>query len=168
MTDKPDQSWHRFLTTGFALAIFVAAPIAAHSDDCDAVAANLATLFGAKLTERTTYNVFLQHPKLGKFQVACPMIKAQHPMLTVDWKGAAPPLSFFDLTAHARAILTGAPEANLKRGAIRCWQMALKTAEVAEFTAQGIKFSCQAFVRDGGGVSIDIALADKAKEPNQK
>jgi hypothetical protein len=134
------------------------APPSALADECDAAAANLAMQIGASVVRRSEANIiFLKHPKVTDMHLGCPLTPTQHPDLEMSWDGAAPPAWFFDLAAHAVSILSGASEPTVRRGAIACWQTALRSKdELSDITDHGVTYQCQAFVRDGGGTLLDI------------
>jgi hypothetical protein len=157
--------WERHMTrVGCALAVAIFSLVGSRlalADECDAAAANLAMQIGASVIRRSEANmIFLKHPKIADIHVGCPMIPTQHPDLWMAWDDAAPPAWFFDLAAHAAGILSGASEPTIRRGAIACWQAALRSKdEMSDITSHGVTYQCQAFVRDGGGTALDIFKA---------
>jgi hypothetical protein len=149
------------LKSTIAALMLIASAASAQADQCDADAAKVASEIGAAITTRTEANlIFLSHPrfgKLGSMHVGCPHYEAERPDLGSEWDAAAPPKWFFEMVAQAAYVLTGAPVDELKRGAISCWQSALRSSdEYSDIKSKGINYQCQAFVRDGGGTSIDI------------
>jgi hypothetical protein len=81
--------------------------------------------------------------------------------LTWDDSGF-PPNDWFALLAAAGNAVTGVDPKKLEAAAHRCHRAALKDkSELADTDLSDAKVECQAFVRDGGGVVIDIATPDK-------
>jgi hypothetical protein len=82
--------------------------------------------------------------------------------VSVGWDASGfPPNSWFALLAAAGNALTGADPKMLEDAAHRCHHAALKDkSELADTDVKGAKVECQAFVRDGGGVVIDVAKSD--------
>lgn len=153
------------LRCSIAVLVLLAMATIARADQCDADAARVASEIGATITNRTEANlIFMSQPrfgKLGSMHVGCPGYPAQRPDLGSEWDAAAPPKWFFEMVARAAHILTEAPDGELREGAIACWQAALRSSdELSDTKRNGISYQCQAFVRDGGGTSIDIFKED--------
>jgi hypothetical protein len=69
-----------------------------------------------------------------------------------------PPNKWFGLLAMAGSAVTGTDPKRLEAGAHRCHRAALKEAsELSQLELKDAVIECQAFTRDGGGVTIDIA-----------
>jgi hypothetical protein len=83
--------------------------------------------------------------------------------VSLNWDASGfPPNNWFALLAAAGNAVTGANPKMLENAAHRCHRAALKDkSELADADIRGAKVECQAFVRSGGGVVIDVAKSDR-------
>jgi hypothetical protein len=136
----------------------------AHADDCDAIAAALAASeAGAVVTGRENNYITINDRFAAEVSIACPTPEGFPIDLTVNWKGAFPPATFYAFAGRAGHIVVGAPEKEVSEGARRCAQAALRSKdETASLTFGLAYFECTAFSRDGGATDISIYRASDA------
>lgn len=100
-------------------------------------------------------NVFLDNGVAGELMLSC-----SSPTLTgvyVNFNGAFPPNAWFAMAARAGGAVTGAPEKAIEAGIRKCHRAALKNStELSDLDMKGARVECQAFTRDGGGVTVSI------------
>lgn len=104
-------------------------------------------------------NVFLSHARAGRLVLQCESHRLTG--VSLSWENAYPSNDWFRTAADAGSAVTGVLSKILE-GAIRnCHRIALKSkTELAEFEVPNGKIECQAFTRDGGGVSMSIWIND--------
>ncbi|QPF83911.1 hypothetical protein IC762_30320 [Bradyrhizobium genosp. L] len=83
--------------------------------------------------------------------------------VSLNWDASGfPPHDWFTLLAAAGNAVTGADQKQIEAAAHRCHRTALKgKSELVDTDLKDAKVECQAFVRDGRGVIIDVAKPDK-------
>lgn len=105
-------------------------------------------------------NVFLNLPGSDSTVLSC----SSHRLtgIAVNWdKSGYPPNAWFSLAAKAGQAVTGANLKKLDAAIHKCHRNALKdTSELADLEIPNAKIECQAFTRDGGGVSMNIWMND--------
>jgi hypothetical protein len=103
-------------------------------------------------------NVFLKSGLTGQIVLMC----GTHRMtgVSLSWETAYPSNSWFDIAARAGTAVTGAKK--LEPLIRKCHRTALASkSELAELDAPNVaKIECQAFTRDGGGVTMSIWIND--------
>lgn len=152
------QIWKWFSSTAVAAPLVALLTGPTTADECDALAAEVIARTGAAFDRRSdlAHMVHLKHPNASALSVQCAS-GAYGAGVGSSWDGAYPPRSFYDLIARAGAAVTKAPAEDIRQGAMKCQQAALKSDdELAEMTFKGIRFECQAFSRDGGGTTITL------------
>lgn len=79
--------------------------------------------------------------------------------VSLNWDASGfPPNEWFALVAQAGSAVTGADLKKLETAAHRCHRAALKDKrELASVYLDDATVECQAFTRDGGGVTVDFA-----------
>ena len=82
--------------------------------------------------------------------------------VNINWDGSANPSElWYGLAAKLGSLTTRANKKAVEATLRRCIQQALRnTSELADVQAPKIRVDCQAFARDGGGVSADIYTPD--------
>src|ERR1700690_4369566 len=139
-------------------------PNTARADDCDAIAAALvASEVGAVVTGRQNNYISINDRFAAEVSIGCPTSDGFPIDLTLNWKGAFPPASFYAFAGRAGHIVIGAPEKDVSEGARRCAQAALRSKdETASLTLGLAYFECTAFSRDSGATDISIYRASDA------
>lgn len=104
-------------------------------------------------------NVFLtvSGTKSG-IMIECNQPGGQGAGVSLGFDGAYPSNAWFALAVRAGAVETGAAPARLEAAIRKCHLSALKDKkwEMGEIELPRAKVECQAFTRDGGGVSLSI------------
>jgi len=140
------------------LLMLSAAPAAA--DPCDVQTAEIVQATSAKFDHRSPSgdNVFLNHPLVSGFVMACRDRSSFGPgNVSLTFDGAYPPPSYFELVAKAAASSLRFPQTETRRLASQCHKAALASSEeMAEATEGTIHVECQSFRRDGGGTIITV------------
>ncbi|MCK1493482.1 hypothetical protein IVB14_24415 [Bradyrhizobium sp. 180] len=79
--------------------------------------------------------------------------------ISLNWDASGfPSNDWFALAATAGNAVTGADRTKLEAAAHRCHRAALKDrSELASIYLDDATIECQAFTRDGGGVTVDFA-----------
>jgi hypothetical protein len=133
-------------------AMFIAGPAHAMDTKCLADATKVALSTGATVVEQTDQVVLMRHPAADEITYGCP----PNPNLSIFWDGIEPSPATVNLIVTAGHFITGAPAARIKKELVNCIATALKpeSGEFADFLGTGM--GCHAFVRAGGGGSVEI------------
>jgi hypothetical protein len=119
-----------------------------------------------RLVSPSGKRVFFEHSLAGEISISCAVpALSSLPVVIIGWeKGAIPPKAWVTLAAKAGQIVTDEPAATLQAGIKKCYQDALKNkSEWSSVELPKSKIECQAFARNGGGVSMSI-FADDGKD----
>ena len=133
----------------------------ADSPECKEITARLIELTNAQF-ERVSpsgNNVFFKHPLVSEMSLDC----SSHSLTGVflGWEGAFPPNDWFAVAAKAGKAATGVEIKKLHSAIRTCHRAALKNkSELSELEIPNARIECQAFTRDGGGVSMSIWIND--------
>lgn len=132
-----------------------------YADECDMkVAEIVSSEVGVSATRNTPPQIDLakiESPFTSEASIDCPTDTGFPIDLFVNWDGAYPPKSFYDFAGRVGHVVVGAPEADIRDGAMLCQRKALGSEdETAHLMHGGAYFECQAFSRDGGGTAISI------------
>jgi hypothetical protein len=123
-----------------------------------------------RLVSPSGKRVFFEHGLAGEISISCavPALPSL-PAVFIGWeKGAIPPKAWVTLAAMGGQIVTDEPAATLQDGIKKCYQDALKNkSELSSVELPESKIECQAFTRNGGGVSLSI-FADDGKDREAK
>jgi hypothetical protein len=83
------------------------------------------------------------------------------PEISLGWEGAFPPNTWFALAVKAGHAVTGVDLGRLDKAIRRCHVQALRhKSEMSEFDIPHAIIECQAFTRDGGGVTMNISATN--------
>ncbi len=105
-------------------------------------------------------NVFLRQPLAGEMVLSCTSHRLTGISLSWDASGF-PSNGWFAVAADAGLAVTGVPSRTLEPAIRKCHRTALKNkTELDELDIPNAKIECQAFTRDGGGVSMSIWIND--------
>jgi hypothetical protein len=129
--------------------------------ECKDITARLVQITNADFQRFSPFgdNVFLKHHLAGEMVLSC----SSHRLtgISLSWETAYPSNSWFHVAANAGEAVTGASSARLQPLIRKCHSLALKSkTELAELDVPNAKIECQAFTRDGGGVSMSIWIND--------
>jgi len=143
------------MTSGFA------APIerAVDSAECKGIIARLleATDVSFDRFSPSGESVFFRNPKIV---LSCKSHRFTGISLTWDASGF-PPNAWFWLLVKGGKAVTRVGVKELESASRQCYRSALKDkTELADIEIPNAKIDCQAFTRDGGGVSISIWIND--------
>jgi hypothetical protein len=124
----------------------------AEADACDALAAEVTRVTGARRAEMAA-NLRFQHPAAETIVVYCPHAPGIH----VTWRDAYPPDVYFDMVAVLREITFKTKTAATRAVAIQCQQAALRSStDKASRSLGKLTMRCVAFTRLGGATSIVV------------
>ena len=102
-------------------------------------------------------NVFLRQPLAGEMVLSCTSHRLTG--ISLGWDtNAYPSNGWFAVAADAGRAVTGVPSSTLEPAIRKCHRTALKSK--TELDIPNAKIECQAFTRDGGGVSMSIWIND--------
>ncbi len=99
--------------------------------------------------------VHLSHSSANELQVDCGLIG---PSIFINWSGAYPPKSFFELSSKAGEAMFSIKASVITNALKACHHKALgdKLLELGEIHMKGIGVECQSFARDGSGTAFTI------------
>ena len=156
------------MTLGAALAIMgprISATFAADRFDqgaespaCKIAIAQLVMLTNAAVAgvSPSGDNTFLKHPAASDSSLTC--APYQGLLFSANWHNAYPPALFFAYLDVASSIVSPSTKAAAMSQIKKCYFDALRSKdELAEAHLKTLEIDCQAFTRDGGGVSITLA-----------
>jgi len=105
-------------------------------------------------------NVFLEHLGANSLVLSCTSHRLTG--ISINWdKSGYPPNAWFDLAAKAGKAVTGVDANSLVSALHKCHRAALKdSSELSDLEISNAKIECQAFTRDGGGVSMGVWIND--------
>ena len=134
---------------------------AAESAECKVITARLMEATNAEVDHYSLSGdkVVLKAPKMV---LSCTNRRLTG--ISMDWNANGfPPDEWFGLLAKAGKAVTGIDVSILETASRKCHRAALKDkTELADLDIPNAKIECQAFTRDGGGVSITIGMNDHA------
>jgi hypothetical protein len=116
-----------------------------------------------RLVSPSGKRVVFEHSLAGEISISCAVpALSSLPAVFIGWeKGAIPPKAWVTLAAMAGQIVTNEPAATLQAGIKKCYQDALKNkSEWSSVELPKSKIECQAFTRNGGGISMSISADD--------
>jgi len=97
---------------------------------------------------------YLKHPRANQIALSC---GPRQPSLSIDRRGGSPPAAYFGLIGELGSIVTGAPAAAVRTGAVECQKLAPAAAyEMSEFELASVRFECAIFTHDSGGTAVTI------------
>ena len=132
---------------------------AAESAECKEITARLMEATNAELDHYSPSgdNVLLKAPNMV---LSCTSHRLTG--ISMGWDASdSPPNEWFVLLAKAGKAVTGVDVSKLEAASRKCHRTALKDkTELADLDIPDAKIECQAFTRDGGGVSISIWMND--------
>ncbi len=178
-----------FGALAFAMAVIGAASAIAgeeklrpvDSAECKEITARVIEATGATFGEYSLLgdNVFLNHTLVPDRMVLSCGIYSSSPLtdqsnhyftgISVSFEGAFPPNPWFAVAAKAGRAVTGEEIRTLDQGIRQCHREALESkTELAELETPHAKIECQAFTRDGGGVTMTVWVADEEARKFEK
>jgi hypothetical protein len=106
-------------------------------------------------TESLGDMLFFDDPLQSQVTLACGKLGMD---VNLGWdRGANPSELWYGLAATLGSLTTGANEKTIEVALRRCIRQALEDkSELSDVETPKIRVDCQAFTRDGGGVSVDI------------
>lgn len=108
--------------------------------------------------------VQLSHPAAASFSVSCALLPSMGGDVFLSFDGQFPPGDWFTLAGLAGAVITKAPAGAIAAKTRECQRRALKDEwETGEIDVFGAHLECQAFTRDGGGMSINVSRVIKGE-----
>ena len=151
-----------------AALLFTLAPLAvaaaesvrsAEGPECSAIIVRLVATSGAKFNRYSGQNVFFDHPLSSSMVLLC-----DNPELagvSISLESAFPSNQWFSLAGKIGEAVTGVAAKSIEGAVRKCHSEALKSkTELADVQLKRAAVGCQAFTRDGGGITMTISKMD--------
>jgi hypothetical protein len=104
-------------------------------------------------------NVFLRQAIAGEIVLSCTSHRLTG--VSLSWENAYPSNNWFAIAADAGRAVSGVDSKSLELAIRKCHRTALKDkSELFDLEINNARIECQAFTRDGGGVTVSVWIND--------